>query len=65
MENTTLRLLQQNHCNYCHDIALKYFTMKTPLHHLDHYTCVPLETATASLSIGINPAVDFKLLVEI
>ena len=26
IDNITLRLLQQNHCNYCHDTALEYFT---------------------------------------
>ena len=31
IENTTLWLLQQNHCDYCHDIALEYFTIKTML----------------------------------
>ena len=29
IENTKLRLLQQNYCDYCHDIALEYFTIKT------------------------------------
>ena len=52
IENTTLRLLQQNHCDYCHDIALEYFTIKTSAQH--HCTCVPLETAIVSLSIGVN-----------
>ena len=37
IENTTLRILQQNHCDYCHNIALEYFTIKT-----GHCTCVPL-----------------------
>ena len=52
IKNTTLRLLQQGHCDYCHDIALEYFTIIYRVQH--HYTCVPLETAIAFLSIGMN-----------
>ena len=48
----TLGLLQQSHCDYCHDIALEYFTIINRARH--HNTCVPLDTAIASLSIGMN-----------
>ena len=52
IENTTLLLSQQNHCDYCRDIALEYFITKTG------YSIIidvcPLETAIASLSIGMN-----------
>ena len=51
-ENTTLRLLQQSHSNYCHDIVLEYFT--TIDRAQQYYTYVPLETAIASFSIGMN-----------
>ena len=44
IENSELRLLQQRHCDYCHDIALEYFTIKNKAKH--HHTCIPLETAT-------------------
>ena len=46
IENTTLQLLQQSHCNYCHNTAINRAQ--------HHYTCVPLESATASFSIGMN-----------
>ena len=52
IENTILRLLQQSHCDDCHDIALEYFTIINRAQH--HNICVPLETAIASLSIGMN-----------
>ena len=50
-ENITLRLLQQNRCDYCHNISLEYLLYNRAQHHC---TCVPLETTTASLSIGMN-----------
>ena len=43
IENSELLLLQQRHCDYCHDIALEYFTITNKAKH--HCTCVPLETA--------------------
>ena len=52
IENTALQLLQQSHCDYCHDIALEYFTIINRAQH--HYICLPLETAIASLFIGMN-----------
>ena len=36
IENITLRLLQQNCCDYCHDIALEYFTIKPGLSIIVH-----------------------------
>ena len=51
-DNTTLWLLQKNHCDHCHSTALEYFITINMTQH--HYTCVPLETAIASLSIGMN-----------
>ena len=42
IENSELQLLQQRHCDYCHDIALEYFTIKSEEKH--HRTCIPLET---------------------
>ena len=52
IDNITLRLLQQNHCDYCHDTALEHFTIINRARH--HDTCVPLDTAKASISIGMN-----------
>ena len=39
-------------CDYYHDTALEYYTIINRTQH--HNTCVPLETAKASLSIGMN-----------
>ena len=57
IENTELQLLQQRHCDYCHDIALKYFTITNKAKH--RCTCVLLETAITlvwktSLFVGFN-----------
>ena len=52
IKNTALQLLQQSHYDFCNDIALEYFTMINRVQH--HYICVPLETAIASLFIGMN-----------
>ena len=43
IKNSELQLLQQRHCDYCHNIALEYFTVKNKAKH--HHTCIPLETA--------------------
>ena len=46
IENSELQLLQQRHCDYCHDIALEYqFYYKKQSKH--HCTCVSLEIAIA------------------
>ena len=52
IDNITLQLLQQSHCDYCHNIALEHFNIINRAQH--HYTCVPLENEIASLSIGMN-----------
>ena len=33
IENSELRLLQQRHCDYCHDIALEYVTIRNKAKH--------------------------------
>ena len=65
IENTTLRLLQQSCCNYCHDITLKYFTIiDRAQHQASSYMCAIRNYNSIPLywyeSVGFNSSCWYK-----
>ena len=67
--NTTLQLLQQSHCDYCHDTILGWNQIWTAAacraQHNYTASCVPLETTYKSIPLYWYESVGFKTFSSI